>query len=380
MRIAFISTYPPMPCGIAEYTWYLVRELKRLDRDIDITIFCDKNAKNGIFKDDGILVVPSFIPRNSVVELLEKMRTYGPYDIVHIQHEYSIFPVDLDEFIIILKYLRKMDITKRIIATMHNVYHISKGREFIEYQIRFVDVLDKVIVHSVTQLYELIFQGISPSKIVLIPHGTPECSDIDRDKALELLNLENLKDKFIVFLPGFLRWDKGVDIVLKITKLVGALKKDIVFVLAGIPQESDNEYIQRSLEEVLSNDNIVYIPKYLSRHEMALLIKASDLVVLPYRDHIGHLGVSGVLHMAIACRKPVVCSYTPRLVECNMLAPEISIPIDSHNELAKLIVDIAENYDSYIEKLKKLWSYAEETSWSRIAQKHLELYRELIAS
>ena len=42
MRIAYLSTYPPTPCGVAEYTRSLVEALKTLANSVEIVILSDK--------------------------------------------------------------------------------------------------------------------------------------------------------------------------------------------------------------------------------------------------------------------------------------------------------------------------------------------------
>ena len=58
MRIAFVSTYPPIECGIGTYTSFLVEALARLPDEIHII------SQNGA---EGRHVYPSYSPREDSI-------------------------------------------------------------------------------------------------------------------------------------------------------------------------------------------------------------------------------------------------------------------------------------------------------------------------
>ena len=83
MKIGMISTYPPIHCGIATYSSYLIEELRRLRNRV--CIVCHKGGK-------GLDCYPAFnyddpdLPHNA----FKAMKKFAP-DLVHIQHEYALF-------------------------------------------------------------------------------------------------------------------------------------------------------------------------------------------------------------------------------------------------------------------------------------------------
>ena len=61
-----------------------------------------------------------------------------------------------------------------------------------------------------------------------------------------------------------------------------------------------------------------------------------------------------------------------------MLAPNVVAPDLKPRLLAPLLEKVAsKNYDPS-KDLGRLWKYAEETSWDRIARKTLEIYKEVV--
>lgn len=82
MRIGFISTYPPIECGIATYTQYLTDALRKQKMDIYVVSHCGGKGR-GVFPafdyEDGDLAEKAF-----------SMMTRLTPDIVHIQHEFGL--------------------------------------------------------------------------------------------------------------------------------------------------------------------------------------------------------------------------------------------------------------------------------------------------
>lgn len=87
MRVAFISTYPPQECGIANFTRDLVNSiLEKIDIDIfvfaptdtDITLELEKNS---------FLIFPG---KENYIEAAKTINSLG-IDCVSLQHEYGLF-------------------------------------------------------------------------------------------------------------------------------------------------------------------------------------------------------------------------------------------------------------------------------------------------
>jgi len=165
-------------------------------------------------------VVPLYGYRaNSYHAIPAFLEEIGGVDVVHLQHEYGIYG-DGSAILSALEEVWEKKLAKVIVITLHTVYHPYSGRaNALAFQStlnnRFIDV---VIVHSRLQEFELQAQGVNPSKIVRIPHGTlinPYLGLPRAKLAKELgLDLAGLGD-LILSIPGFIRPDKGFDILLE---------------------------------------------------------------------------------------------------------------------------------------------------------------------
>jgi glycosyltransferase involved in cell wall biosynthesis len=72
MKVLMVSIYPPTRCGVAYYTYYLVKYLRK--EGCNITLLTDKEWK----RNDLLLPLKVF------VKSLD-------HDIVHIQHEFLLY-------------------------------------------------------------------------------------------------------------------------------------------------------------------------------------------------------------------------------------------------------------------------------------------------
>lgn len=377
MKIGYISTFPPSKCGIAEYSYDLISSIKKISKNIDIDVFADEESLERYDYELNIFVTRCFMKGiDNYSWLFEKIREHSPFDIIHIQHEYSLYPPVSKNFIEFLRKIKERGFCDRILITMHNVYHLCKGRSFIEYQKELCKSVDMIIVHSILQQYELWSQGVDMEKIHLIKHGTPLNPYIkyDTNSLAEILGMKDLIDKFKILIPGFIRWDKGFDFVTKISKELYNINRNLVIIISGIPQGIDGIKIYDSIKDY-KLENVVTIFKYLSKEELLALIAFSDLILLPYREHPGHLGISGMFHTAVSGLKPIIATKVPRLIEYQELVPELVLNGLNLKEIVDRIIYVYENYSYVLSKVKnKLRKFIFETNWFITGMRHLELY------
>ena len=379
LNIGFLSRYPPMHCGVGEYTRMLVSALKSVAPWTRITVFTSTLIGEEPWVDEelGVDVIPSFTEKGlDYSKLPDLIAERGGVDILHVEHEYGIFGTSR-ELINVLEKLRDEGLVKKTVITMHSVLHPYSGRlEEVSFQ-RELNRFDAVIVHSVPQEFELQWQGIEPRRIHRIPHGTLINPYLGYPKNLLArslgLNEEELRGLVLV-VPGFLRPDKGLDILFNAIGYMGDLNSTIV--VAGEPRDKS---IIELIEDARTRLNIVLIEKYLSNEEILRVIGLADILVLPYNDKPGIYSVSGILHLSMGGLKPIVGSRTPRLVELYQYAPRLTVPARAPRELAEKIRWVTNNYDYAVAYMATLYSYAARTQWHRMARRHLNLYTKLLA-
>ncbi len=379
MRVAFISTYPPTHCGIAEYTRMLIASLKSLNPRIEVYVVADKTVKKETWYDEyaGAYIYPAFIRGGSNLANIRKvLDEIGRVDILHIQHDYSLYGYS-DEIIRITEWAQQQELADKTVITMHTVHHpYTNEPETIPFQKK-LNKYNAVIVHSHLQEFELRNQGVEPGKVWRIPHGTllNPYLGYPRRKLLENLKLrEERINGLIAVIPGFLKKDKGLDILLEALKIMKIARKDLTLIVAG---EVWDKRVLEHLEALDKVVNLVFWERYLENDEILQLNALADIIVLPYRS-VKFYSVSGMLHLSMGSLKPIIGTRVPKLIELYQHAPRLTIPPEKPQQLARTIKTVTRNYDLIVPYMSSLYSYAIRTQWHRMAQRHQNLYNQLL--
>ncbi|MEM0218282.1 MAG: glycosyltransferase [Desulfurococcaceae archaeon] len=384
--MVFVSRMPPVPCGVAEYTSMLISELSKIPALTISVVGGDAvDYPLGFELQDsysGVTYRNCFM-RGDVLYLPKCLENLEKPQLVHIQHEVGIFPdvVSLANF---MKSLRAQGV--KIVLTLHTVIHALGGEALITIQKHLVENSDAVIVHSVLQEQELLRQGIPVEKVHLIPHGTLLNPFVGQPRELLIQSLplpRDIVNKKVVCIAGFVRSrDKDYSPVIKAVDAL-ADRYNVKLVIAGMPRRKDTRdvILEETLRRVIrENGNVYYLEGFLDRFSLLKLLALSDVVVLPIVDVRNYpVSVSGVFHLAIGSRKPVLCTRSHKLVECNFLAPELTLRVFTAEEITRKIEEVLLSKEEVSRAVEKLWSYALETRWEVVARKHYELYRELLS-
>ena len=375
ITVGFVSRYPPVHCGIAEYTKFLISALRSLNPKLKIYVFSTYEAYKDSYEDElGVNILPCFEPsEKSYSDFLSQLAEVGGVDILHVQHEYGIFG-EGKHVLNALARAKEEELVKKTVITMHTVDH-PYGRDYaLRFQSSLNDV-DAVIVHSNLQEFELQMQNIDTSKLFRIPHGTLINPYLSYTKGFLSKSLGLNEDDFrgiILAIPGFLRKDKGVDVLLEALKLIEDIRFTIL--LAGEPRDPElHELVTKKTEY-----RTIVIERYLSGDEILRVVALADAIVLPYKDRKGAYAVSGILHLSMGGLKPIIGSRTPRLIELYQFAPDMTVPPNDPKELANKIRWLVDNYDYAVAYMTELYGYAARTQWIRMAYRHLRLYRSLL--
>jgi len=363
MRIGFISTYPPIECGIGTYTESLNRALRELDNETFVMSQFGAQGK-GIF--------PVYQPDapTLVADIFNTSTRMTP-DVVHIQHEYGLFGPQKGVAVVelILRY-RLADIP--VVTTLHTVYpELARDEKIILKRI--VHDSNAIIVHEDFQK-ETLDRYFGPSdNIHVIEHGVREVKRVPDAKAK--LDLEGKK---VVMLCGYFRRSKGFHRVLDFFPEICRRDGDVVLLMAGKVRGIEARGYQRNLFTQLNQlpevDRIVFLRGQFPQHTFDTILSAADCVVLPYEKG----SQSGILAHCFAVRCPVVVSPLPGfrvLMErsggglvCEKDEDYVAAILKVLND-GELRRGLQDNIDKYVRQ---------RAGWSHIARKHLEVYRGVV--
>jgi len=373
MKIVYVSTYLPKQCGIATYTDYLIHGMRKVDPTLEIKIIAEQGASP--IKLDKFEVIPCWDRNKNYVEPIISNTRAG--DVVHIQHEYSIYKFD-DRLPSVLQGLGAN--TKKII-TIHCVkpaQFSERGAEDEDFAARIARLADEVIVHLPTQEAILTRLAIPSKKIHVIPHGT-ELSDEDKEVSRKRLGLP--VDAKILLMFGFIKKHKNLHIVLDALVEILERFRDVYFFIAGglAPNASKKdrdytEFIAKRIEELRLQKNVIYPNKFFPNEDVPYLLRASDIVLFPYYEE--DRSASGSLHLAIGAKRPTIASRIPKFEELRNISDDLLVLPYNSSGIAGIAIRLFEDQEFRKYVVNRTEEYRVLTSWQTVARQHLKLYKE----
>jgi len=238
MRICFVSTYPPIECGIGTYTKYLTDELKLLNSEIYIVSQIGAQGKN---------VFPVYsVESNEIASQIFNTSTKITPDVVHIQHEYGLYGL--------LRGIQVLDLIARyrmidtpVAVTLHTVGEKLERQEKIILR-SIVSESSAIIVHEEFQRDALVGCFGYEEKIHVIPHGVREVNEVQDAK--KKLHIENKK---AILLCGYFRPTKCFHKIVNVFPDVCKRLDDVVLVVAG--KARGCEYLDYQKKSATSYNN-----------------------------------------------------------------------------------------------------------------------------
>jgi len=322
-------------CGIRTYSEKLVEPLAELGVDVYIIRW----PRFGSLTPELVQNVVDSIPVERV-------------DLIHVQHEYGLLK-NLDEKL----YSGLKALGKPVLTTMHAIGNFSFDGLIAE-------ASDRVIVHN-----EFCRRRFGhPKKTVVIPHGLKPAECMPREEAKKALGIP--LDAPIVGYCGFVSKMKGLETLIEaMTKIpeVGLL------IGGGWHAGPDTEYMLKLKKESLERlpgrcQWLGWVPD----EKLATVYGSMDLVVYPSR----WITESGALLMALAHRKAVLTTHLPPTREKEKLGALMTFK--SNRNLRTKIKRLLRDNELRSSLEEGACRYASDNEWGKIAERHIDLYRQLL--
>jgi len=333
LKLALITPWHRR-CGVAKYSENLAKALATLGVDVYVV----RLPRFGALTEGLAVNVAESVPAEA--------------DLVHVQHEYGLLKGQEAAFYRALKAQGKP-----IVTTMHAVGKWDTDSLVAEYS-------DRVIVHN--RYCKRRFAH--SANTVMIPHGaspaeTPPAEDCKRELGIPVVAP-------IVGYLGFITEYKGLELLVEAMK---GVPEAGLLIAGGYHVEPGTHYIER-----LKRWSLQLLPGrcqwigYVPEERLATVYGSFTLVVYPSR----FCTESGALIMALSHGKAVIASDLPPMREKAKLGALMTFKdvADLRNKIKLLLRDAKAR--RRLEEGAK--AYAESVSWSRVAEKHLSLYRHIL--
>ncbi|WP_034264867.1 glycosyltransferase [Actinospica robiniae] len=304
VNYGFLSTYPPTQCGLATFTAALMRALTDPGGD----------ERCGIVP---VVDSPTLQrPRDTTVRLvngrplsaLRATEALNRYDVLIFQHEYGVYGGRDGEDV--LDVLAGMEIP--VVAVLHTVLAAPTPHQRLVLQ-RIIDASDAIVVLSHTAARALL-DGylIDAGSLHVIPHGaiTPAGPDAVRSGSGPT-----------ILTWGLLGPGKGIEWVIEALGHLRDLRPAVRYLIAGQTHPKvlaeQGEAYRASLQSLAKatgvGEQVVFDPTYRDIEPLTAMVRAADLILLPYDST--DQATSGVLVEAVAARRPVIATDFPHARE-----------------------------------------------------------------
>ncbi len=221
----------------------------------------------------------------------------------------------------------------RMVWTVHNVLPHDTPFPDVDVELRrgvvaradVVHVLSEGTVAAAASLYE-----IPADKVLYLPHPAylgvypDDVSDADARRTYGLG-----ADDIVFGLVGHLRPYKGLDELLDAFESLTATPPDTRrrrLLIAGTP--SADPSIEALLARARAHPDVVVDARRIPADELSIPLRASDVIVLPYRSSLN----SGALLLALTFGRPVIAAASPHVSET--VGPDAAITFNPDDRAA----------------------------------------------
>ncbi len=212
--------------------------------------------------------------------------------------------------------------------------------------------------------------NVDPARIHVIPHGAFDYLTRLPDERPLPPELEG-PERPVILSFGVIRPYKGIDVLLEAFAEID----DAELWIVGRPLDMDVAELQRLAKA--APGRVRFVTRYVADAEVPAIMRAADIVVLPYRD----VDQSGVLYTALAFGKPIVASAVggfPETLQAHG-AGRLVAPGDP-DALAAVLRELLRQPEQRERLAAAALAAANGPySWDAVARRTLALYRQLVA-
>ena len=371
-EILIITSYPKRECGIATYSYDLLKAISNVYGNTFSLKICalETTKVDHVYPEEV-----KYVLQTSAIEqydlLARKIKEDKNLLLVFVQHEFGLFGGECGDYLLPFLAL----INKPVITCFHTI--LPNGDDYRKKVIQTIASLSTSVIVMTNHASNILKNNyeIEPEKITIIPHGTHATPPIlKRDLKIK----KQLSDRIVLSTFGLLSSNKNIEIALDALPEIIKQFPNLVYLVIGKthPEVSkvDGEiYRNYLLEKVTALDlqsHVKFINKYLPLDELLEYLQLTDLYLFTSKDP--NQSVSGTLAYAMASGCPVVSTPIPHALEVLNKSGEIVDFNDAH-QLATTTINLLSNpvllKQMRLNALHKISS----TIWPNSAIAHVEL-------
>ncbi|OQP44198.1 glycosyl transferase [Niastella yeongjuensis] len=377
-KILFISTFPPVKCGIASFTQDLTASIAPgLNEDFSISICAlDKKDTGHPYPLPVSMVMDSY-NLTSCIETANKINKDPHIELVCIEHEFGLYGGNLGEFL--LGFLALLE--KPFIVRFHTVLP-APGEQRLKLVQKITLLADKIIVmtSNSARLLTADYQ-LDPRKIIIIPHGTPSNSKIG---ASDLKLKYDLIHNQVLTTFGLLSPNKGIEKGILAMKEISEKIPQAIYIVLGLTHpnllqqegEQYRNYLQQLIDDNNLQNNVRLVNEYVATPILMEYLALTDIYLFTSKDP--DQAVSGTFIYAMSAGCPIISNSFALAKE--MLDEHTGIIIEPGQEhaLAENAIYLLQNKTVRIQMGHHASLKTKDTAWKKVAANHLELFDKIL--
>ncbi|URT70591.1 glycosyltransferase family 4 protein [Cytobacillus firmus] len=320
------------------YNYTVLQAIKQSNKNFDITLISPVTEQEQIDRILGLNIKlindkkyfdGSSKKVNSLIRFIRLLRLSRK------EKYHSIHFLYLDSEILNIYLLKNFLRHKNIIGTLHWFPWNAKKRYMLNTLIN-RKIVRSLIVHGEYTKNKFVAGSIDSVNLHSITYP-----NFHKPSIQEINDSKKKRVKLLAF--GGLRFDKGIDILIRSLKYV---KYDYELLIAGKEDYFSKGDIEELIKESGIENKVMLDLKFITDEELDNYFNKSDIVVLPYRRHF--LGQSGPLTEGVARKKLII---GPKTGEIGFTLSHYNIGRTFEPEN---IHDLAEKMNILIKEYKKI--------------------------
>ncbi len=374
-RIAYVSTYPPRECGIANFTKDLIDAIDRLHEFRPARVIAI-NEERAIYDYDRR--VRFQIERDSIEDYVQAARyvNLSKVNLVNLQHEFGLFGGEWGKYI--NSFLK--DLKKLVVTTLHTIVPKfgSTAQKVLE---NIAHHSASIIVMTRTAMQLLKNKNIQREKISVVPHGCPDVPFVTSERPKTSLGL---RDRIVLSTFGLINRGKGIEYAIRALPSLVEKEPRILYLIIGethpevrkVKGERYRRRLMRLVAELKLGKHVRFHNRFLSKRQLIRYLQATDIYITPYVDR--NQISSGTLTYALGTGKAIVS--TPYLHAEEALAEGRGLLCKFRNpaSIADCINRLLEDEELRLSLEKKAYAYSRNFTWPKVAEEYVKLFNRLL--
>ncbi len=369
VQAAMIGNHLPRQCGIATFTTDLCNALAVEYGTAGVSVVAVNDSAS-----------PYSYPARVRFQIAEgDLSSYraaadflnsSAVDVVCLQHEYGIFGGKAGGHI--LRLLERLNMP--VVTTLHTVLREPNADQLVVMQ-EIAARSERLIVmseHSSRFLRDVF--GVPSEKVCLIPHGIP---DLPFEEPASYKRSCSVQGKMVLLTFGLLSPNKGFEYAIRALPRILSRHSNVVYIIAGAthPQVRRREgdryrfQLQDLAKELGVQENVIFHNRFVSPHEMAVLVSSADIYLTPYRHEAQ--AVSGTLAYALGAGKAIVSTPYWHAAELLNEGRGVLVPFEDSAAIATAAIELLENNAAREAMRRRAYSYARHMVWSHAADSYM---------